>query len=110
MNVCTFCVIPIGASSKILQLQTIISNKSSGEVSRIGWIVASYNSLARIITNLIQTKDMRMVINLLISFILNISIVIACTVYANEPVQKSIDTREKKDNINTIHIKTEKQH
>jgi uncharacterized membrane protein len=53
-------------------------------------------NLARIITNLIQTKDMSMVINLLISFILNISIVIACTIYANGPKPKSADTRKKK--------------
>jgi len=38
-----------------------------------------------------------MVINLLISFVLNISIVIACTVYGgNGPVQKSTDERKKK--------------
>jgi len=86
------CVIPIGASSKILQLQTIISNKSSGQVSRTGWIFACYNNLARIITNLIETKDMSMVINLLISFVLNVSIVIACTVYPNG----STDERKKK--------------
>jgi len=96
MSISTLCVIPIGASSKILQLQTIISNKSAGQVSRIGWIVASYNNLARIITNLIQTKDMSMVINLLISFVLNVSIVIACTIYANGSTPKSIDERKKK--------------
>jgi hypothetical protein len=90
------CVIPIGASSKIIQLRTILSNKSAGQVSRTGWAIASYGNIARIITNLIQTKDMSMVINLLISFILNISIVIACTIYANGPKPKSADTRKKK--------------
>jgi hypothetical protein len=39
---------------------------------------------------------MSMVINLLISFILNTSIVIACTVYANESVPKSTDEKKKK--------------
>jgi hypothetical protein len=53
-------------------------------------------NLARIITNIIETKDMSMVINLLISFILNTSIVIACTVYANESVPKSTDEKKKK--------------
>jgi hypothetical protein len=39
---------------------------------------------------------MNMVINLLISFVLNISIVVACTVYANGPVRKSTDETKKK--------------
>jgi hypothetical protein len=104
-------VIPIGASSKIVQLRTILSNKSAGQVSRTGWLIASYNNfgvndisyhfvflfsnsiiiLARIITNLIETRDMNMVLNLFISLILNISIVIACTVYKSEPIYKSKD-------------------
>lgn len=39
------CVIPIGASSKIIQLRTILSNKSAGQVSRTGWAIASYSNL-----------------------------------------------------------------
>lgn len=108
-------VIPISASSKIVQLRTILSNKSAGQVSRTGWLIASYNNfgiyflssfsflisllniiLARIITNLIETRDMSMVLNLFISLILNISIVIACTVYKSESVQKSKDKTKKK--------------
>jgi len=109
-------VIPISASSKLIQLRTILSNKSAGQVSRTGWAIASYSNLgiiyfiflyfiflliilfnlARIITNLIQTKDKNMVINLLISFILNTSIVIACTIYANESVPKSTDEKKQK--------------
>ncbi len=42
------CVIPIGASSKLIQLRTILSNKSAGQVSRTGWIVASYSNLGKI--------------------------------------------------------------
>ncbi|CAF0722219.1 unnamed protein product [Rotaria sordida] len=96
MSICTMFVIPIGASSKIIQLRTILSNKSAGQVSRIGWVIASYSNCARIITNLIQTKDMNMVINLSISFILNTSIVIACTIYSNDSVSKLTDKRKTK--------------
>ncbi|CAF4423355.1 unnamed protein product, partial [Rotaria sp. Silwood2] len=96
MSTCTMFVIPIGASSKIIQLRTILSNKSAGQVSRTGWAIASYSNFARIITNLVQTKDMSMVINLLISFVLNISIVIACTIYSNDSVSKLTDRRKKK--------------
>lgn len=39
------CVIPIGASSKIIQLRTILSNKSAGQVSRTGWAIATYSNL-----------------------------------------------------------------
>jgi hypothetical protein len=42
------CVIPIGASSKLIQLRTIVSNKSAGQVSRIGWAIASYSNLGMI--------------------------------------------------------------
>jgi hypothetical protein len=52
--------------------------------------------LARIITNLVETRDMSMVLNLFISLILNISIVIACTVYKYGPVRKSKDKTKKK--------------
>lgn len=38
------CVIPIGASSKIIQLRTILANKSAGQVSRTGWAIASYSN------------------------------------------------------------------
>jgi len=39
---------------------------------------------------------MSMVINLLISFVLNLSIVIACTIYGNTSVRKdNIKTKEK---------------
>ncbi|CAF5100060.1 unnamed protein product [Rotaria sp. Silwood1] len=44
MSICTMFVIPIGASSKIIQLRTILSNKSAGQVSRTGWIIASYSN------------------------------------------------------------------
>ena len=37
-------VIPISASSKIVQLRTILTNKSAGQVSRPGWMIASYNN------------------------------------------------------------------
>jgi hypothetical protein len=41
---------------------------------------------------------MSAMINFLISFVLNISIIIVCTVYANESVQNSTDDA-KKNNI-----------
>ena len=108
-------VIPIGASSKIAQLRTILTNKSAGQVSRPGWMIACYNNfgkcphscdtsrridifrfIARIITNLVETRDMSMVLNLFISLILNLSIVIACTIYKYGPVRKSKDKKKKK--------------
>ncbi|CAF0813529.1 unnamed protein product [Adineta steineri] len=96
MNICTLFVIPISASSKILQLRTIISNKSAGQVSKIGWAIAAYGSFARIITNLYETNDMNMVINLLISFILNTSVVIVCMIYSKGPVPKLTNENRKK--------------
>ena len=68
----------------------------------IDWLVVS----ARIITNFIQTKDMNMVINLLISFILNLSIVIACTIYPNNPRQKSTNDSRKETTPKTKKKKT----
>ncbi|CAF1345189.1 unnamed protein product [Adineta ricciae] len=96
MNLSPILVIPIGASSKILQLRTILANKSAGQVSRIGWAIAAYGSLARVITNLYQTGDMTLVANLLIGFILNLSVVIACTIYSQDRTVKSSDEQRKK--------------
>ncbi|CAF2389825.1 unnamed protein product [Rotaria sp. Silwood2] len=96
MRMCTVFVIPISAISKIAQLQTILTNKSSGQVNRSVWIMASYNNFARILTNLIETQDKSMVINLFVSLILNTSIVIACTVYKYGPIRKSKDKKKKK--------------
>jgi hypothetical protein len=41
-------VIPISASSKLIQLRTILSNKSAGQVSRTGWAIAAYGSFGMI--------------------------------------------------------------
>ena len=100
--------IPLSASSKIIQLRTILTNRSAGQVSRIGWTIGSYSNMgthpcdcrisqatsdrfiaARLVTTLLHTKDTNMVLGLLISFVLNTSIVTACTVYPNESRSKS---------------------
>ena len=51
---------------------------------------------ARVITNLYQTGDMTLVANLLIGFILNLSVVIACTIYSQDRTVKSSDEQRKK--------------
>lgn len=51
---------------------------------------------ARIITNLVETRDMAMVLNLFISLVLNVSIVLACTIYKYGPVRKAKDKKLKK--------------
>ncbi|CAF0873247.1 unnamed protein product [Rotaria sordida] len=96
IRMCTIFVIPISATSKIAQLQTILINKNAGQVNRSVWIIASYNNFARILTNLIETHDKSMVLNLFVSLILNTSIVIACTVYKYGPIRKSKDKKKKK--------------
>ncbi|XP_077991751.1 solute carrier family 66 member 3-like isoform X2 [Glandiceps talaboti] len=50
-------VTPISASSKILQLQKIVSSRDSGQVSLITWMTALMTATGRIITTLIQTQD-----------------------------------------------------
>ena len=50
------CVIPIGASSKIIQLKTILSNKSAGQVSRTGWAIASYSNLGMLNSFVLDLK------------------------------------------------------
>jgi len=96
MRICTMFVIPIGASSKIAQLRMIITNKSAGQVSAAGWAIASYSNFARIITNLVETRDMSMVLNLFVSLVLNVALVIACSVYKYGPLPKSKDKKKTK--------------
>ena len=50
--------------------------------------------LARIITNLIETRDLSMVLNLFVSLVLNLSIVVACTVYQYGPRRKAKDKKK----------------
>jgi len=79
-------VIPIGASSNIVQLRTILSNNHFSFLFSNSIIIII---LARIIINILETRDMNMVLNLFISLILNISIVIAFTVYKTESKDKT---------------------
>lgn len=106
-------VIPIGASSKLIQLRTIIANKSAGQVTRTGWIIAAYGSagkhsllsmvslwaltdLARIVTNLYLTQDMKIMANLSIGLILNVAVAIACTIYPQKAVSASAENTKEK--------------
>jgi len=93
MKICTILVVPIGAISKLAQLKKIVSNKSAGDVSLYPWLIASYNNLARIITNLFETKDNTMVFNLSISFLLNVALVVACIYY--KPSKQMAKTKER---------------
>ena len=51
-------------------------------------------SLARIITNLVETRDLSMVLNLFISLVLNLSIVVACSMYQYGPRRKPKDKKK----------------
>ncbi|CAF3922154.1 unnamed protein product [Rotaria sordida] len=47
------CVIPMGASSKIIQLRVILSNKNLGQVSRISCSIAVYTNFVLIFNSLL---------------------------------------------------------
>ncbi|CAF1245390.1 unnamed protein product [Rotaria magnacalcarata] len=96
MRFLTIFVIPIMASSKIVQLKAIITNKDASQANRSVAKMAAFNNVARILTNFAETYDKIMIIYLFVSLILNTSIVIACAVYKYGPIRIAKDKKKKK--------------
>jgi hypothetical protein len=63
------------ASSKIFQLKEIFNTKNSENVSITRWLLVSYISIARLITNLLGVGDKALIFNSGLAFVLNIAVV-----------------------------------
>ncbi|KAK6188923.1 hypothetical protein SNE40_005000 [Patella caerulea] len=84
ISLCT----PISTSSKLIQLVSIVRNQDPGTVSAATWGMAFYTTMARSITTLIQTGDVRVLINFGISCLLNFSLTIMVLYYRRSSKKK----------------------
>ncbi|XP_070195664.1 solute carrier family 66 member 3-like isoform X2 [Littorina saxatilis] len=71
LTTCISLVTPISMSSKLLQIATLLRSKDAGTLSATTWGLATYSTLARSITTVVQTGDMAVLTTFSISFVLN---------------------------------------
>ena len=76
--------IPLSVVSKLAQMMTIHQLKSRGNVSILTWSLASYGCLARLFTVYVEVKDMQILLNFFVSFVLNTVVVIQCLYFDNK--------------------------
>ncbi|CAG7709473.1 unnamed protein product [Allacma fusca] len=76
------------ASSKIFQLKEILNTKNSENVSITRWLLVSYISIARFITNLLGVADKALLLNSGLAFVLNMAIVIVAYHYRRPTSQQ----------------------
>ncbi|XP_053955814.1 solute carrier family 66 member 3 [Anastrepha ludens] len=75
-----FCT-PIGATSKVLQLIEILRSKDASSVSRTTWALSAFTNMTRIYTVYVQSNDLMLLSNFLISTFLSSSVFAAACVY-----------------------------
>lgn len=75
--------LPLSVVSKLAQISTIYKIKSKGNVSVLTWLLATYGCLARLFTVYVEVDDMQIMLNFLVSFVLNSLVVIMCLYYGS---------------------------
>ncbi|SPP76868.1 solute carrier family 66 member 3 [Drosophila guanche] len=75
-----FCT-PIGATSKVLQLLAILRTKDASSVSRTTWALSAFTNMTRIYTVYVQSHDLMLLSNFLISTFLSASVFAAACFY-----------------------------
>ncbi|KAL8584642.1 hypothetical protein ACOMHN_002371 [Nucella lapillus] len=73
LTACISAVTPVSVSSKLLQIVAMVRSKDADTVSAITWALATYGTLVRSITTLLQTRDIAVLMNFSISFSLNVA-------------------------------------
>ncbi|XP_055376177.1 solute carrier family 66 member 3 [Condylostylus longicornis] len=71
-----FCT-PIGATSKVLQLIEILRTRDSTAVSLTTWALSAFTNFTRIYTVFVESGDMMLLTNFMISFLLSSSVYLA---------------------------------
>ncbi|XP_011495347.1 PREDICTED: PQ-loop repeat-containing protein 3 [Ceratosolen solmsi marchali] len=84
MPMCT----PISASSKVIQLMTIIRAKKADSVSPTTWAISTLSNLTRIFTIWMDSADMLLLGNFIISTALSASIMLAALYYKTDIVKR----------------------
>ncbi|XP_043237699.1 solute carrier family 66 member 3-like [Amphibalanus amphitrite] len=82
------CALPIGFSSKIVQLRAILGSKDARAVSLTTWLLAALTCLTRIVTTLAETQDTTLLTSFSVHLVLNSLVAMAAFTYRNGPATK----------------------
>lgn len=79
---------PISASSKVVQLLAIFQAKNADSVSPVTWFISAFTNLTRVFTIWMDSADILLLGNFIISVILSSSIMFSAIYYRSRPVKK----------------------
>ncbi|KAG8042617.1 hypothetical protein G9C98_005251 [Cotesia typhae] len=79
---------PISASSKIVQLLAIVRSKNSESVSILTWFISAFTNMTRIFTIWVDSADLLLLGNFIISTVLSLSVMLSAVYY--KPSKKRI--------------------
>ncbi|EZA47542.1 PQ-loop repeat-containing protein [Ooceraea biroi] len=79
---------PISASSKIVQLLAILRAKNAESVSPLTWFISAFTNLTRVFTIWMDSADILLLGNFIISVLLSSSIMFSALYYRMRPVKQ----------------------
>ncbi|EFN79906.1 PQ-loop repeat-containing protein 3 isoform X3 [Harpegnathos saltator] len=78
---------PISASSKVVQLLAILRAKNAESVSPLTWFISAFTNLTRVFTIWMDSADMLLLGNFIISVLLSFSVMFSALYYKHRPVK-----------------------
>ena len=88
LSVLLSLTLPLAVVSKLEQIRTLYRIKSRGGVSVLTWSLAAYGCVARLFTVYVEVGDLQILLNFLLSAILNSTVVFMCLYYGDNLVKK----------------------
>ncbi|XP_077280613.1 solute carrier family 66 member 3 [Temnothorax americanus] len=79
---------PISASSKVVQLLAILRAKNAESVSPLTWFISAFTNLTRVFTIWIDSADILLLGNFIISVLLSSSIMFSALYYRSHPLKQ----------------------
>ncbi|KAL6425614.1 hypothetical protein ACFW04_009626 [Cataglyphis niger] len=79
---------PISASSKIVQLLAILRAKNAESVSPLTWLISAFTNLTRVFTIWMDSADVLLLGNFIISVLLSSSIIFSALYYRSRPLKR----------------------
>lgn len=79
---------PISASSKIVQLLAILRAKNAESVSPLTWFISAFTNLTRVFTIWMDSADVLLLGNFIISVLLSSSIMFSALYYRSHPLKR----------------------
>jgi len=79
---------PISASSKIVQLLAILEAKNAESVSPLTWFISAFTNLTRVFTIWMDSADILLLVNFIISLLLSSSIMFSALYYRSQPLKQ----------------------